>query len=42
VGMLPLAIKMFFRGKLPFPIPKRTKNIQQVRALFHRFGKESK
>jgi heterodisulfide reductase subunit C len=42
LGMLPLAIKMFFRGKLPFPIPKRTKNIRQVRALFDRFGKESK
>jgi len=42
VKMFPLALKMFFRGKLPSPLPKRTKNIQQVRALFDRFSEENR
>ncbi|MEK7286585.1 MAG: 4Fe-4S dicluster domain-containing protein, partial [Nitrospirota bacterium] len=31
--MIPLAIKMFLRGKTPFPF-KRTKGYEQVRAIF--------
>jgi heterodisulfide reductase subunit C2 len=38
--MLPLALKMVLRGKLPPPLPKRTRGIGQVRRLFARFGKE--
>lgn len=38
--MIPLAFKMLCRGKIPPLIPKRTKNIQQVRKLFDRFAKE--
>lgn len=40
--MAPLALRMLLRGKLPPPLPKRTKNIQQVRALFDRFGEVKK
>jgi hypothetical protein len=40
VKMIPLALKMLIRGKLPSPLPKRAKNMQQVRDLFDRFDKE--
>jgi hypothetical protein len=40
VKMIPLALKMLIRGKLPSPLPKRAKNMQQVRGLFDRFDKE--
>jgi heterodisulfide reductase subunit C len=40
VKMIPLALKMLIRGKLPSPLPKRAKNMQQVRSLFDRFDKE--
>ena len=38
--MIPFALKMLLRGKLPPVLPKRTKGIEQVRRLFARFGKE--
>jgi heterodisulfide reductase subunit C len=40
--MAPLALRMFWRGKLPPPLPKRTKSMGQVRALFDRFGEVKK
>ena len=42
VRMFPLALKMLIRGKLPPLLPKRTKNLRQVRTLFDRFGKEDR
>ncbi|MDH7499151.1 MAG: 4Fe-4S dicluster domain-containing protein [candidate division NC10 bacterium] len=40
IKMVPLALRMLARGKLPSPLPKRTRKIEQVRALFDRFGEE--
>jgi len=41
IKMVPLALRMLFRGKLPPPLPRRTRKIQQIRALFDQFGKEA-
>lgn len=37
VTMLPLALRMFLRGKLPPLIPNRAKDMKDVRRLFDRF-----